>query len=1109
LTIIIIFHRILFTILNEAYMKKVLSVLLICLYVIPSLANLGYFRYPDLHNDTLVFTAEGDIWLADIQSGVTQRLTTHEAEETQASLSNDGKQIAFAANYEGATEVYVIPIHGGLAKRISFENARVRIHGWTDAGDVIYSSNGRVGIPGHWEIVTVNPQSLKTKTVPLTDAIDAAFDETESMVYFSRFGLQQSGDNSKVYRGGAIGKLWQFKLGSNKEAEQMLLEHKGSIRKPMNYQDKVYFISDASGADNLWSVSKITGTAQKVTNYTDWSVRTANIAKDKIVYQVGADIKSIDLATQKINDISLKLTSDFPNMREHWLNSPLKNLTSGQLAGDFEKVVLTARGRVAVAGIDKSRLVQLATPADSRSRQAILSDDGQWVYAINDSSGELEIWQYAADGSNQSKQLTNDGSVFRWSLSLSPDGKWLAHDDKDGNLFLLNTDSGKNKKILEESNGFSPMRNMTWSNNSQLLAISRLHVDKERNQVMLYSLNEDKFETLTSLKYDSYSPAFSVDNQWLYFLSDRNFVATPGAPWGDRNMGVLLDRRTLVYAYALKSDAKFAFQKPNELMPKEDQVDTEGEEKKPNKKDKKELYKVDWKNLKKRLWQLPIKAGNYSQLAVNQEYIYLKDEINEPGSKPKIVSVKLKPFAEAKDFTSAIKNFNLSDDGKKIMVQNDKDVFFIVDAGAEFPKKTKDVQVQTGDWQLLINPAREWKQLFHDTWLMHRDSLFDKNMRGLNWAEVQNKYSPLLNRITDRYELNDVFKQMIGELNTLHSQVRGGDVAIDENSAKVSVLGADLLQTSKGVVIDKIYQHDFDRPETASPLSQPGVNAQNGDTILKINGLKTPDLASVHLALRNQLNKQVLIELKRKGKSFKSILTPVSTRDNYQLRYKHWVSTKKQEVQAANSEIGYLHLQAMGGNDVAHFAREFYANYDKQSLIIDVRRNRGGNIDSMIIEKLLRRNWMFWQQPNGAQFKNMQQTFGGHLVVLCDEFTYSDGETFVAGIQALDLATVIGKQTTGAGVWLTGRNRVSDGGMSRVAELPQYANDGRWVVEGHGVEPDIEVDNLPHATFKGEDAQLQAAIDYLNAKMKQEPHKPIKAQKIPSVNTPAQDIIKN
>jgi len=244
-----------------------------------TLANTGYFRYPDLHNDTLVFTAEGDLWLADIKTGQSQRLTTQVAEETQASISQDGKQIAYVANYEGVKEVYVIPLKGGIAKRVSFENAQVRVHGWTQSGEVIYTTTGRVGSPGNWEIATVHPQSLKNKTIPLADAIEASFDETDATVYFTRFGLLLSADNSKVYRGGAMGKLWKYNLGTDKEAQQLVPEHEGSIRKPMSYKDNVYFISDASGADNIWSVSKTTGQTQQLTTYTDWPVRTANMAQ--------------------------------------------------------------------------------------------------------------------------------------------------------------------------------------------------------------------------------------------------------------------------------------------------------------------------------------------------------------------------------------------------------------------------------------------------------------------------------------------------------------------------------------------------------------------------------------------------------------------------------------------------------------------------------------------------------------------------------------------------------------------------------------------------------------------------------------------------------------
>ena len=1076
-------------------------------------ANLGYFRYPDIHDETLIFTAEGDLWLANIKTAKTQRLTTNAAEETQASISHDGKQIAYVANYEGATEVYVIAIDGGLAKRISFENANVRVLGWTQAGEVIYSSSGRIGIPRSREVVTVHPQSLKLNTLPLSDAIEASFDEANSMVYFIQFGLQLSSDNSKVYRGGAMGKLWQYQIGSNKEAVKLAVDHNGSIRKPMSYMDTVYFISDASGADNIWSLSKKSGQIQQVTHYIDWPIRTANIGNDKIVYQTGGDLKYIDLGNHKINDISLKLTSDFPNVREYWINKPLKNLTSAHLAGDFEKVVFTARGQVAVAGKDKSRLVQIATKPDSRTRNAILSHDGQWVYAINDSSGESEIWKFAADGSNKSEQLTHDGDVFRWNLSLSPDGLWLAHDDKDGDLYLLNIETGKNIKILTDSSGLFPIENLVWSNNSQLLAISRVHKDEERLQVLLYALNDKKLEPLTSLKYNSYAPAFSTNDQWLYFLSERNFVATPGNPWGDRNIGQLLDRRTHVYAYALKQNAVYSFQNPNELMQKssnDDESDkNESKEKTKDKKEKIKLFKVDWAGLKQRFWQLPIVAGNYSQLAVNKDYIYIKDLSNEAGSKAKIISIKQEPFAKVNDFTTDIKSFELSDDGKKIMVHKESDIFYIVDAGENFSKESKNIQVITDDWQLLINPIQEWKQLFHDTWLMHRDSLYDKSMRGVDWQAVEKKYATLLSRVTDRYELNDIFKQMVGELNSLHSQVRGGHVAVDDNQAKASALGADLIQTNDGVVIKRIYQHEFERPDTAAPLSHPHVNAQNGDILIQINGVNTPNIASVHKALRNQLGKQVLIKLKRKGKNYKSIVVPISTRDNYQLRYNHWVASNREKVVAKDKGIGYLHLQAMGGRDIAHFAREFYDNYKKQGLIIDVRRNNGGNVDSLIIEKLLRRNWMFWETTNGRQYSNMQQTFAGHLVILCDQMTYSDGETFVAGIKALEIGTVIGKQTTGAGVWLTGRNRVSDGGISRVAEFPQFANDGRWIIEGHGVKPDIEVDNLPHETFMGKDAQLEAAISFLKNKISQSPKKKLMRQKMLNVNKPADDILKN
>lgn len=1074
-------------------------------------ASTGYYRSPDIHNKTLVFTAEGDLWLSQLNLPQARRLTTHPAEETQATISNDGKQVAFVANYEGAPEVYVINIKGGIAKRVSFENSIVRLQGWTSDGKILYSSNNRIGPSGNWTLRQVDLKTLITESIPLADAVEGSIDENNEQIYFTQFGLQVSADNNKVYRGGAKGELWSYKLGTSKEAVKLTADHIGSVRQPMVYKDKVYFISDASGNDNIWSMSLVGNHKTQITFYKEWPVRSAKLDQGSIVYQLGADIKLLDLNTVKSRTLAIELTSDFPNLREHWLNNPLQYATSTRLASDFDKVVITARGKVAVANIDNSRLVEISTPSDSRTRKAILSHDGKWVYAINDSSGELELWKYAADGSNNATQLTNDGSIYRWDFSLSPDGKWIAHDDMNGDLWLLNTDSGKNKKIMSLGSGLTPYSTVTWSADSQLLSTTRTHQKDERSRVLLYSLSEEKQITLTSDKYNSFSPTFSPDGHWIYFLSDRAFNATVRSPWGDRNLGTTFDRRTEIFAYSLKEDAKFPFQITNELMIKEEEKESKVAPK-AEKIESKMIAKsnpVDWQGLSNRLWQVPVVSGNYSDLTMNDTFLYLISHLTEPESKPSIQSIKIKAAPELKEFASNIDTYSLSDNGKRMFVKQQGDnnsKLFIVDANAKLPNDLTESTVVSNDWQLLINPLQEWHQIFHDAWLMHRDSFFDKNMRGLDWKETKKKYQPLLNRITDRHELNDIFSQMMGELNALHSQVRGGDFAQDLNSAKASTLGAVLTQDKNGVLIDHIYQFDKELPSQASPLLRPGVNAFNGDMIIAMNGINITSIADLHHMLRNQAGKQVLLSLKRGNSKVNTVVIPASIEQDSHLRYNDWVNSNRVKVTKSAEEIGYLHLYAMGANDIGSFAREFYANYNKHGLIIDVRRNYGGNIDSWIIEKLLRRAWMFWQAPIGPAWTNMQQTFRGHLVVLADQFTYSDGETFTAGIKALNLAPVIGKKTAGAGVWLRGMNRLVDNGIARVAEFPQYAMDGSWIVEANGVTPTIEVDNLPFETFKGKDAQLEAAIQYLKDEMKKSPILPLKAQPFPQSPKSAADI---
>ena len=634
----------------------------------------------------------------------------------------------------------------------------------------------------------------------------------------------------------------------------------------------------------------------------------------------------------------------------------------------------------------------------------------------------------------------------------------------------------------------SPIASLAWSPDSQLIAITHNRRHSERSSILLHAIGDGDQQVVTSEKYASFSPAFSPNGEWLYFLSNRHFVSTPNAPWGDRNMGPMFDRRTEIFALSLQANANFPFEQPNELSTNEDKRETAKELNSAEKSTKQ--VKVDWQGLAQRLWQVPVAAGNYSNLTINDKFLYLIDSVQEPNAKPELKSIAIKPKTKLETFTSAVVDYQLSTDGKTLFVRkegNDNSNQFIVAAGATFPKDTTDAKVLTAKWKMAIEPKDEWHQMFRDAWLMHRDSLFDANMRGLDWQATQQKYAPLLARITDRHELNDIFEQMMGELNTLHSQVRGGDVSSDKEAPNAASLGATYQTVRAGVEITHIYRHDVEVPSQASPLKKPGVNALVGDIINAVNGRKVKNVADLVKSLRNQAGNQVLLDLKRKRSSLQTVVIPVSAARDFRLRYQDWVQGNAKSVKAKDDNIGYLHLYAMGRNDIATFAREFYAQYQKPGLIIDVRRNRGGNIDAWILEKLLKRTWMFWQTTNGERATNMQQTFRGHLVVLADEFTYSDGETFTAGIKALDLGTVIGKQTAGAGVWLTGRNRLVDNGIARVAEYPVFDMEGRWIVEGTGVAPDIEVNNLPHETYKGRDAQLDAAISYLQQKLKEQP----------------------
>ena len=1016
--------------------------------------ELGYYHSADVVEDTMVFASEGDLWRANSAGSVAQRLTTHEELESRPSLSPDGRWVAFNARYDGATEVYVMPSGGGAPKQITYEAGGVEVRGWSPDGKILFTT---ANLPGTRPraLRLADPESGDIETLPLLDATDGTFSADGDTLFFTRFGLELSRDNVVQYRGGRVAQLWRYEVGSSQEAVRLASDFGAPIRDVMVWNGRVYFVSDKSGQDNIWSVATDGSDAQQHSQLSGWQLKNATMDDGVITYQKGADLFRYSLASGEEQKLDVWLATDRDSTRQRWLTEPLNWLSDARMSGNGKSVALTARGRAAITFPGARRRIELAVPGDARARAVTLSPDGKTAYAILDKGERGEIWQFAADGRSAPKALTSGSDAYMWEIIPSPDGKSLIYDDKAGKLWHLTLETGAKKLVREATNGDdSPFSNIQYSKEGRYLLFTESD-ERSLRRVAIHDFTTGETQRVTTGKYESFGPTFSADGKWLYFISNRTFNATPGSPWGDRNMGPQFDKRGRIYALQLTANSSFPFRPKDELelnAPKPNKADDKKDEPK-----EKSDPEINFNGLTKRLWVVPVGADNYASLAANGGFIYAY--VPGFGPRSQLKSIKIDDTdPAAKTFASGVRNFQLSNDGKTLFIgrgNGSKPTLALVPAKATMPKDLKGKTLRIGDWRLGIDPSSEWKQMLYDAWRLHRDFAFDPNLRGVDWDAVGEKYLPLVERVGHRSELADLMGLMTANLGILHSQVGAGELPRDEEGAVIASLGANYEPARGGLRITEILQGEADRPGQLGPLQAPGVDVVVGDVITAVDGQAIANEADLYSALSHKAGQQIRLDYMRSGKALSEIIVPAGGRRAFFMRYNHWVEMNRRKVaDASDGKVGYLHIRAMGSGDVASFARDFYEHYDKDGIIIDVRGNNGGNIDSWLLQTLLRQAWAFWQSPYGGEAQaNMQQVFRGHLAVLINEGTYSDGETFSAGIKALDLGPLIGTRTAGAGIWLSDRNRLVDGGIARVAEFPQFGLDGRWLLGAMALNP--------------------------------------------------------
>ncbi|MFZ2874043.1 MAG: S41 family peptidase [Phycisphaerales bacterium] len=1090
----------------------------------------GYYRQPTIHDDTIVFVAEGDLWKVSTAGGVATRLTSHPGNEGSPQISPDGSLVAFTAQYEGPTEVYVMPLSGGLPKRLTYDAARCAVSGWKpgsgDAPARVIASTTRFSTLPNTQLTLLNPETGARELVPLAQAAEGVYTDDGSLV-FARLAFQ--GSQTKRYKGGTAQNLWLFPAGGD-EARPLTPNYTGTSATPMWWQGRVYFLSDRDGTMELFSMKPDGSGVAQVTNHDQPQQRLldakgASMHKGRIVYQLGADLWLCDANSGADTPLTITLDTDFDQTRENWVEKPLDYLSAASLSPDGSRVALTARGQVFVTPKESGRLVEVTRKDGVRYRAARFMPDGKSLVMLSDESGEVELWSAPADGSASPTQLTSDGVVLRWEAIPSPDGAKIAHHDKNQKLWVF--DQTTKTSTLVETNPMDVFQSLAWSSDSRWLAYSSYATNFNR-QIRLFDTTTGALTSLTTDRFDSTDVAFSADGKWLYVLSDRNIETSVNSPWGPLQPEPYFDNKTRLFLISLEKDARSPFRPADELFdpkadakakeepakpdplkpdpekpapdskpaektdtpPAEPDKPTEKPSDKPAEKPAPKPVLIDVDGIQGRLEQLPIAPGNFGSLAANEKRIFwLSSPAGAEGRNLMALDISNKDI-EPKTIASGLTDYELSRDGKSILLRK-RAGLFIIDASVGANADLSKAGVPLTNWTFPITPREEWRQMFIEAWRLERDYFYDTDMHGTDWPSILQRYLPLVDRVSTRTELSDLIAQMVAELSALHTFVRGGDERSGPDNIAPASLGAvlDADPAAGGFRVAHIYRADPDYPDRLSPLARPGVNVAVGDLIERVDhrpALSAPDLG---LLLRQRAGKQVLLTVRPAagGDSRQVVVSPISMGSEEDLRYHEWEYTRRLAVEAADATLGYVHLRAMGAENMNEFARGFYPVFNRKGLIIDVRHNRGGNIDSWVLSRLLRKAWFFWQPRVGDPFWNMQLAFRGHVVVLCNERTASDGEAFAEGIKRLNIGTVIGTRTWGGEIWLSSSNFLVDGGLASASEIGVYGPEGEWLIEGHGVDPDIVVDNLPHQTFRGKDAQLEAAIALLQKKIREQP----------------------
>ena len=1057
-------------------------------------------RYPAVSQTQIAFVYAGDIWLVPRAGGTATRLSSPLGEESFPRFSPDGTRLAYSAHYDGNTDVYVVSASGGVPVRLTYHPMADRVVGWhPDGKRVLFASGRESGRQRYSQFYLVSVDGGLPEKLPVPYGEFGAYSADAGQ--FAYMPMSTDFRTWKRYRGGWAPDLWLFDLKTL--ASKRLTDDPANDAQPMWRGNTVYFLSDRgdSQRNNIWALDVSTGRPRQITQFNDFDITFPSIGGDAIVFQAGGRLYLLDLASEKTSEVPIRVVTDETTLRAR--SAKASSLVDGaSVSPTGKRAVFYARGDAVTVPAEFGALINATRSSGVAERYPRWSPDGKSLAYWSDRSGEYELTIRPADGSGAERKVTSLGAGYRYAPHWSPDSKKVAFIDQAMRIRVVDVENGKIADVDRSETwiahgGLEAFR-FQWSPDSRWVTYAR-PVATGNNALYLYDTKNAKLQQATSGYLNDAQPTFDPEGKYLYYASDRAFDPVYSSfdnSWTYANP-------TQLVAVPLRKDVKSPLGARNDAeSAATDTNPPSAEEKKaaagqpPTAQPAPEprppappSVDIDLDGFETRAVVLPPKAGNYAQLqAVKGKVLYRRAPRTgaADGEKSPIVYFDLEE-REEKTILDDADGFEVTFDGKKLLAEHEHKYAVVeLKAAQKFEKP-----MATADIEVPVDPRAEWRQMFQDTYRFERDFFYDPNMHGVDWTGLRERYAKLIDASVTRWDVNFAIGEFIAELNASHTYRGGGD----EESApqrNVGMLGVDWELSNGAYRIKQIVRGGPWDVSVRSPLDEPGVSVREGEYVLAVNGVPVNTKADPWASFQGLGDKTVILTVSSAASGGASRQVVVKTlADETELRFRAWIEERRRIVdKATNGKIGYVYVQSTGVDAQNELMRQFMAQWKKDGLVIDERWNSGGQIPDRFIELLNRPIVAYWAVRDGASQQWPPVAHRGPQVMLINGWSGSGGDAFPFYFRQAGLGPLIGTRTWGGLIGISGAPGLVDGGNVTVPTFRMYDPQGKWFAEGHGVEPDIRVDEDPTALAKGTDPQLQRAIAEVMDRVAKQPPVP-------------------